>query len=286
MSTKVWIVTGAGSGMGNRLVHQILARKDKVIATTRNLKDLEEFAANEDAYIMELDVTDTTGNIRGKITEAVKIWGRIDVLVGNAGAAHKILMEDAGSEGLEKQYQLNVFGPMNVIYAVLPFMRERRSGTIVLVGSRSAIRNEFPGIGPYASSKAALHSLGETLAVEVRPFNIRVMILQPGAFRTEGLPNYPFPSTGSISDYDETRKAAAIVYHTLTANPDQAGDPMKGMSLLVDVVRGEGAFEGREFPLWLALGSDSERDYRERVSRIVESLDTNSDISNLCSYGA
>jgi NADP-dependent 3-hydroxy acid dehydrogenase YdfG len=83
---------GAGSGMGNRLVHQILARKDKVIATTRNIKDLEEFASNLDAYAMELDVTDSTENIQKKIAEAVEMWGRIDVLVGNAGAAHKILM--------------------------------------------------------------------------------------------------------------------------------------------------------------------------------------------------
>lgn len=78
--------------MGNRLVHQILARKDKVVATTRNVKDLEEFASNEDAYTMELDVTDSTENIRKKIAEAVEVWGRIDVLVGNAGAAYKILM--------------------------------------------------------------------------------------------------------------------------------------------------------------------------------------------------
>jgi len=233
---------------------------------------------------MELDVTDSTENIRKKIAEAVGMWGMIDVLVGNAGAAHKILMEDAGVEGLEKQYRLNVFGPMNVTYAVLPFMRQRRSGTVVFVGSRSAIRNEFAGIGPYASSKAALHSLGETLAAEVRPFNIRVMILQPGAFRTEGLPNYPFQPTGPIPDYDEARKAAAVVYNSYTANNDQAGDPVKGMSLLVDVVKGEGVFKGREMPLWLALGSDSERNYRERAGRIVESLDMNTDVSNSCNH--
>lgn len=123
-------------------------------------------------------------------------------------------------------------------------------------------------------------ALGETLAAEVRLFNIRVMILQPGAFRTEGLPNYAFQPTGTIPDYDETRKAAAVIYNTLTTNYDQAGDPVKGMSLLVDMVRGEGAFEGREMPLWLALGSDSESDYRKRARRILESLDANSDISH------
>jgi len=283
MSQKIWLVTGTSSGLGRRLVHAIIARKDKVIATARNLeqiKDLHTTDTDERDQLrtVQLDITDSTENIKRQIDEAVNVWGRVDVLVNNAGAGMKMLLEEGGVEGLMKQFQVNVFGTMNVTYAVLPHMRERRSGTIVMVGSRSAIRNEFGGIGPYAASKAAIHSLGETLATEVRPFNIQTLILQPGSFRTEGMLRYPILSTRKFPDYDAGRELVRNRFDSVAGT--EKGDPAKGMELLVDVVRKEGKFERRELPLWLALGSDSERDFRQRARRVVESLDANSDISH------
>ena len=167
-NTKVWLITGTSSGMGRALVRSALDRSEKVIATARvieQIQDLRSFADSSRLYLMQLDITDSQDVINSKVNEAIGVWGRIDVLVNNAGTGVKMILEEGGYvscfartvdhlattvffsfsvEGIMRQFQTNVFGVMAVTYAVLPHMRRRLSGTIVVTGSRSAFANEFP----------------------------------------------------------------------------------------------------------------------------------------------
>jgi len=284
LSTKVWLITGTSSGMGRALVKSALDRNDKVIATARvleQIQDLRTLADSSRLHLMQLDITDSQDIINSKVTEAIGIWGRIDVLVNNAGTGVKMILEEGGVEGIMRQFKTNVFGVMAVTYAVLPHMRRRLSGTIVLTGSRSAFANEFPSIGTYAASKAAVHTFGESLATELRPFSIRVLIIQPGSFRTDCImhPNFAHKK---IKDYQEVDQRTKSFF--LALNGNQPNDPERGMEVVVDVVRGEGRAAGRPFPLWLALGADAVRDIRAKATRIIDNLDACQDLSVAVGY--
>ena len=166
-NARVWLITGTSSGMGRALVKSALGRSDKVIATARvleQIQDLRSLADPSRLYLMQLDITDAQDVISSKVNEAIDVWGRIDVLVNNAGTGVKMILEEGGYvscfsrllwitlrrpflcsvEGIIRQFKTNVFGVMAVTYAVLPHMRRRLSGTIVITGSRSAFANEFP----------------------------------------------------------------------------------------------------------------------------------------------
>ncbi|KAI0666454.1 hypothetical protein C8Q78DRAFT_1059629 [Trametes maxima] len=160
---------------------------------------------------------------------------------------------------------VNYGGTLSVTHAVLPYMRERREGTILIIGSRSGYRNEFLGPSAYSASKAAVHAYGEVLSAEVAPFNIRVTVVVPGAFDT-GL---ALPIVGTpIADYDQAREALRKRVEGRKNLPNQ-GDPVKGMEALVDAVRGEGRADGKgPLPLWLFLGSDCLADVQARADRL------------------
>jgi len=273
---KVWLITGTSTGFGRRLVSLVLERGDRVIATARSIQRIEDLPQSSNLHLLELDVDSGTDTIKQRVDEAAKVWGRIDVLVNNAGVGWPGLLEECGTELLMKQLRTNLFGVMDVTNAALPYMREKRSGTIVIIGSRSAWRPEVKGLGFYSSSKAAVHVMGETLALEVAPFNIRVMIVAPGACRTENIFINKFDTwTNPIPDYDDVRADAP---KWAAAHGKQPGDPMKVMKVVVDVVRGEGVAVGREWPLYLVLGEDAERDVRNKCTKILKHLDEWQDV--------
>jgi NAD(P)-dependent dehydrogenase (short-subunit alcohol dehydrogenase family) len=274
---KVWLITGTSSGFGRRLVSIVLERGDRVVATARSLQKIQDFPQSPNLHLLELDVTSGTTVIKERVDEAAKVWGRIDVLVNNAGIGLLGILEECGVDKMIRQFRPNVFGVLDVTNAALPYMRERKSGTIVIIGSRSAWRSEVTGLGAYASSKAAVQVMGETLAVELAPFNIRVLIVEPGAFRTENIYSNKFDTwTNPIPDYDETRAETLAKYEAIPGN--QPGDPMKAMKFVVDVVRGEGAAAGREWPLYLVLGEDAERDVRNKCMMMLKHLDEWQDV--------
>ncbi|KAG1856329.1 hypothetical protein DFJ58DRAFT_784537 [Suillus subalutaceus] len=274
---QVWLITGTSSGFGRRLVSIVLERGDRVVATARSLQKIQDFPQSPNLHLLELDVTSGITVIKERVDEAAKVWGRIDVLVNNAGIGLLGLLEECGVDMMTRQFRTNVFGVLDVTNAVLPYMRERKSGTLVIIGSRSAWRPEITGLGAYASSKAAVQVMGETLAVELAPFNIRVLIVEPGAFRTENIYSNKFDTwTNPIPDYDETRAETAVRYGAIPGR--QPGDPMKAMKFVVDVVRGEGVAAGREWPLYLALGEDAERDIRNKCMVMLKHLDEWQDV--------
>ncbi|KIP08070.1 hypothetical protein PHLGIDRAFT_117611, partial [Phlebiopsis gigantea 11061_1 CR5-6] len=177
----VWYITGTSSGLGRRLVAVLLERGDKVVASARTPEGLAGLAPAENLRTQVLDVTAGPDVLARSAEAAVAFFGRVDVLVNNAGVGAKGILEEAGSAGLRAQFAVNVFGLLDVTAAFLPYMRKRRAGTVVLIGSRSSWSPENPTTGLYASSKAAVRALGETLAAELAPFALRVLIVEPGA---------------------------------------------------------------------------------------------------------
>ncbi|THH29870.1 hypothetical protein EUX98_g4307 [Antrodiella citrinella] len=279
---KVWLVTGTSSGFGKRLVASILARGDRVIATARSIEKMKSLytlsgASRTRLYLLRLDITDNVETIQKVVSEALSVWGRIDVLVNNAGYGVKSVIEEGGSLAALTQFQTNVFGVINTTNAVIPQMRERRSGTIVIIGSRSGWTPAMPPVGFYAASKAAVHAIGETYSTELAPFGIRVMVVAPGSFRTENVLKQPMTIHNHIPEYDGLRAAAADKFAAVAGN--EKGDPVKAMELLVDVVRGEGRAYGREWPLWLFMGKDCYRDVRSKCEKVLQTLDTWEDLA-------
>ncbi|KAI0779083.1 hypothetical protein BC629DRAFT_1522224 [Irpex lacteus] len=268
MSVKqlVWYITGTSSGMGKRLVPILLARGDKVIATARTLSSIQDIAEAENLRKQQLDVTDGAGVVKRKVDEAVTWFGRIDVVVNNAGIGAKCFTEEGGSEQYRRQYNVNVFGALDVTTAVLPYLRAQRSGTVVLVGSRTSWFPELTVSGPlyglYGSSKAALRVIGETLAVEVAEFNIRVLIK---------IFSQKIYSGNEIPDYDEQRTLAKKKFDNI--EKFLLGDPVKAMELLADVVRGEGRAKGKPWPLYLPLGKEAEDAIRNKTKLLEKVLD-------------
>ncbi|KAI0090486.1 hypothetical protein BDY19DRAFT_992673 [Irpex rosettiformis] len=267
----VWYITGTSSGMGKRLVPILLARGDKVIATARTLSSVSDLAESDNLRKQQLDVTDGAGVVKRKVDEAATWFGRIDVVVNNAGIGAKCFTEEGGSEQYRRQYNVNVFGALDVTNAVLPYMRAQRSGTVVLVGSRTSWFPELTTAGLYGSSKAALRVIGETLAVEVAEFNIRVLIVEPGAFRTENIFSQKMYDGNQIPDYDELRAIAKKRFDNI--DKFLLGDPVKAMELLADVVRGEGRAKGKSWPLYLPLGKEAEDAIRSKAKLLEKVLD-------------
>jgi len=274
---------GTSSGFGRRLVKSALGRGDRVIATARSLEKLQDLVAScdpkvrDNLRILQLDIAEGEAALKVKADEAAAMWGQIDVLVNNAGIAFPGLLEEGGSALLRKQFDTNVFGVLDMTVAVLPHLRASKDATMVVVGSRSAWRPEIPGLGPYASSKAAVHSLTETLSAELAPFNISVLLVAPGTFRTEGMYGQQYHTSNPIADNNALRQLSMTRLGSVPGT--EKGDPDKAMEVVVDVVRGEGVAKGRPWPGYLVLGEDAERDVRDKCNKVLGVLGEWKDVS-------
>ncbi|KAK0229990.1 hypothetical protein EDD85DRAFT_126925 [Armillaria nabsnona] len=257
MSTSqlVWLITGTSTGIGRDLALAALARGEKVIATARarsvhQIVDLKD----KGAETLELDVTAPIDELKKIAEKAVGIYGRIDVLVNNAGYILAGALEESTPEETFEQFNTNVFGALNVARAFLPYMRARRTGTIVWVGSIGGWRS-VPNAGLYAATKWALRGISETLHVEVQPLGLRSICIDLGYFRTSFLTaDHRKPHVARIDDYKELTGKVEAAFQAYNSN--QPGDPKKGVQVMLDVVRGEGVAQGKEFPKSLLLGSD------------------------------
>ncbi|CCM05480.1 uncharacterized protein FIBRA_07701 [Fibroporia radiculosa] len=267
---SVWLITGTTSGLGKRLVASVLARGDYVVAAERRLnrRSLELSLSEDDRgrlRWLELDMDSDLQTVQGRVDEALGVWGRIDVLVNNAGSALPSTLEEGGSAAAIEQFQTNVFGTLNVTNSILPHMRQRRFGTIIFVGSRMGWKCDIPV------------TFAETYAAELRPFGIRVLIAIPGEFRVEGgIANSPCVSRQDIRDYDQVR---VRVLPELAAKAEVRGDPVKGMSLLVDAVKGEGKAQGKEWADYFVLGRTAYATVREKCWHLLKSLDAWQDVA-------
>lgn len=252
---KVWFITGTSSGFGRALAEEVLAKGDRVVATARKpevLQDLiEQYPAA--ARAVKLDVTNT-GDAKSSVREAVAEFGRIDVLVNNAGYALVGAIEETSDEQIRQQFETNLFGVLNVTREVLPVLRRQKSGHIVNIGSLVGI-SAMPLLGIYSATKFALEGLSEALAGELAPHGIKTTIIEPGPFSTNSMAVAVFAEHLLPEAYPTTAQFAEISQQLNSI----AGDPVKAVRLIIEAVEsanppfrlplGTMAFEGIEAKL-------------------------------------
>jgi NAD(P)-dependent dehydrogenase (short-subunit alcohol dehydrogenase family) len=229
---KVWFITGASRGFGRELAKQVSDRGDIVVATSRSGK-LDLAAAPDRLHLLPLDVTDRS-QVRATVERALAIQGRLDVVVNNAGYGLFGAIEEANEDQLRRMFEVNFFGAWNVIQAVLPGMRARRSGHLVNFSSIGGLVTA-PGTGLYSASKFALEGMSQSLAQELAPLGIHVTIVEPGSFRTDFLSSASLEiATGKIADYEAS--AHAIVARLKARAGRQPGDPVRGVQVIIDAI--------------------------------------------------
>ncbi len=246
--SRIWLITGTSSGLGLAMAEAAAAAGDLVVATARRPETLGELVARHPDRVvaMRLDVTDRAA-IEPLVTEVLARHGRIDVLVNNAGHGYLGAVEQTGDADLRELFELHMFGPTALIRAVLPGMRARRKGAIVQMSSVAA-SFPFPSFAQYGASKAALESMSETLAAEVGPLGITVLIAQLGSFRTSFCGG-TLPRHESLADYAGT--VDVMQQLVKEADGQQPGDPAGAARAILE------ALSADRPPLRLPLGSDA-----------------------------
>jgi NAD(P)-dependent dehydrogenase (short-subunit alcohol dehydrogenase family) len=254
--SRVWLITGANSGFGRAITEAAVAAGDVVVATARRPATLDDLVAAYPDQIeaLRLDVTDAAA-IEAAVRDITGRHGRIDVLVNNAGRSHVGAAEETTDAELRSLFEVHVFGPAALLRAVLPHMRERRSGAIVQLSSVGG-RMSFAGFAAYSATKFALEGMSEALADEVRPLGIKVLIVEPGSFRTGLFAS--ISASAQIEDYAAT--VGPTRQMAKTGDGTQPGDPAKAAAAII------AALDDADTPLHLALGDDS-------VDAILASLD-------------
>jgi NAD(P)-dependent dehydrogenase (short-subunit alcohol dehydrogenase family) len=246
---KTWFITGASRGFGALAVERALAKGDAVVATARNPRAITaRFGDHPNLLAVALDVTDET-QAQAAIAAAIERFGRIDVLLNNAGFGLMGAVEEASAAEVEALYRTNVFGLLNVTRAALPQMRKQRSGRILNISSIGGYR-AAAGFGVYSSTKFAVEGLSEALHAELAPLGIHVTVIEPGYFRTDFLDASSLSvSPAAIADYAET--AGKVRQVATGLNHAQPGDPSKLADVLIAFA------DAPNPPVRLPLGSDT-----------------------------
>ncbi|MBV6703296.1 oxidoreductase [Kitasatospora aureofaciens] len=246
---KVWLITGANSGFGQAIAEAAVAAGDTVVAAARRPETLEALAAAHPGQVVpvRLDVTDPA-QISAAVADTLLRFGRIDVLVNNAGRGLIGAVEEYTDRELRDLMELHFFGPAALTRAVLPHMRAQGAGAVVQMSSMGG-RFSFPGVGAYSATKFALEGLSEALAQEVAGFGVKVLIVEPGAFRTG------FAGGGALAQATPIAAYEPTVGPVRTGLPDsdgkQPGDPVKAAATIL------AALDAEHTPLRLALGTDA-----------------------------
>ena len=262
MADRVWFITGASRGFGKAFAKAALERGDKVAATARNPDDVADLAeAHGDAVLpVELDVTDRD-SVDTAVRTAHEHFGRLDVVVNNAGFGLAGGVEEVSDDDLQRQLDVNLFGALWVTRRVLPILRDQGSGWIVQVSSIGGLA-AFPGFGIYHASKWALEGVSETLAQEVKDFGVKVMMVEPSGFRTDWAGN----SMTRADRMDAYRPALDAFYDRIAEdnNGKQPGNPEKAATALLD------ALDSDDPPFRLLLGNAA---FETAVNRYEPRLD-------------
>ena len=275
--SPVWFITGCSTGFGRELAKHVLERGYRTVVTARNPDEVNDLAAMGEALVLRLDVTDQ-GEIDAAIKAAEKKFGRIDVLVNNAGIGYFAAVEESEEDQIRRMFEINVFGLSRMMRAVLPGMRHRRKGSIVNFSSIGGLVS-FPATGYYHATKFAVEGLSEALWQEVEPLGIKVMLVEPSGFRTDWAGRSANESKRQIDDYAATAGARRSQSRALSGK--QPGDPVRAARAIVKAIEspnpphhlllGNNAYEAataklehlrREFSEWEAVsrGADFPKD--------------------------
>jgi NAD(P)-dependent dehydrogenase (short-subunit alcohol dehydrogenase family) len=276
---KVWLVTGAGRGMGVDIAKAALAAGNAVVATGRNPERVSAALGEAgDLLVVKLDVTDPD-DAKEAARAAVDRFGRIDVLVNNAGNFYAGFFEELSPQDFRAQVETLLFGPLNVTRAVLPVMRAQRSGLVIAISSTAGIvGGEFNSA--YAAAKFAVEGWMESLAPEVAPFGIRTMVVEPGFFRTQLLtPESTSYAEPSLEDYAERTTQTVVAWNAM--NGKQGGDPAKLASALVQLA------SQNEPPLRWIAGADAVKVVEQKAKDLLAQVDAYRELSsNLAHHDA
>lgn len=247
---KVWYITGASKGLGLSLVKQLLAAGNRVAATSRSLSDLENAVGKHSNFLpLAVDLKNEV-SVKDSIAAVVAAFGAVDVVVNNAGYGLVGSLEELSDQESRGNFEVNVFGTLNVIRNVMPHMRAQQSGHIFNIASIGGFYGDFPGFGIYCATKFAVVGLSESLAAEAKAFGIKVTVVQPGYFRTS------FLSSGSLSVPENQLDAYADVRasqeaHQNSIDGNQPGDPEKAVAVIIEIAASEHP------PMHLFLGEDA-----------------------------
>lgn len=266
---QVWFVTGASKGLGLTLTQQLLAAGHKVAATSRTVNALTEavgISANENFLPLEVSLTDEE-SVKIAVLKTLEAFGKLDVVVNNAGYGHFGTLEELTDKECRQNFDVNVFGSLNVIRQVMPFLRAQRSGKIFNISSIGGYTANFAGWGIYCATKFAVAGFTEALAAEAKSFGISATVVYPGYFRTSFLTKESMIGpANSIAEYEDAR--ASQQAHENDINGNQAGDPEKGVAVLIEVAA------QTEVPVHLFLGQDAYDRAAMKIDIIQQDLES------------
>jgi len=272
---EVWLITGCSSGFGAEIARQALAAGNRVATTARRPETLTDLVAAypDTAIALPLDVTNAYQR-EAAVAAVIARFGQIDVLVNNAGASYLASIEEAEAQRFRALFEGNFFGPVELVRAVLPHMRARRSGRIINFSSIGGIA-AFPASGWYAATKFALEAISEALASEVAPLGIKVSLIEPGPFRT-GMADRAEHGAQGHPDYEQTVGARRRQFRA--TGDDFPGDPVRGAAAVLALAAMD------DPPLRLILGAPAFEVARAKVAGVLAEWELHEDLSRSCDY--
>ena len=269
---KVWFVTGASKGLGLALVKTLLQEGYRVAATSRNLESLEtEVESSPNFLPLEVQLTDE-GSVANAVKHALEAFGTIDVVVNNAGYGQIGTLEELSDEEARRNFDVNVFGALNVIRAVMPHFRAQHSGYFINVSSIGGMLGTFAGFGVYCATKFAVVGFTESLSEEVKEFGVKATVVYPGYFRTNFLDNGSLNLPKSlIEEYTAARNSEK--WHETEMRGNQPGSPEKAAAAFIQLA------ESAEAPLHFVMGSDAFGMAKGKIKALEDQLRVNEELS-------
>jgi NAD(P)-dependent dehydrogenase (short-subunit alcohol dehydrogenase family) len=275
---KVWYITGASKGLGLALVQKLLQQGYAVAATSRNVEELKKAVNNDsDAFLpLSLNITDEA-DVHRTIEATVDYFGRIDAVVNNAGYGMVGALEELTDAEARANFDINVFGSLNVIRQALPQLRHQRSGHIFNISSIGGFTGGFAGFGIYCATKFAVHGFTESLADEVKPFGIHATLVMPGYFRTNFLSDTSLSTPkNELADYQNVREVQTA--HQQQINANQPGDPDKAADVLIAVSQQAAP------PVHLFLGADAYGLAEEKMKKVKTDMEAQRDLATATAF--
>lgn len=263
--SKVWLITGCSTGFGRELAKKVLELGNSVAVTARKPSDIKDIVDQyaDRSIAVKLDVT-KPDEIKSAVKQTMEEFGRIDVLVNNAGIGYFGAIEESEEDEVRRMFEINFFGLANMTKEVLPIMRKQRSGHIVNIASIGGLVG-FPAVGFYNATKFAVDGLSESLAKETKPLGIKVTVVAPSGFRTDWAGRSANNSKTIIEDYATTAGANKDNIRGYSGN--QPGDPVKAAAAIVNAVESENP------PLRLLLGAAALRGARNKLNELKKDFD-------------
>jgi len=268
---KVWLITGSSTGFGRSLAEAVLREGDRLIATARKPEQLADLVAQypDTVKTIALDITQPE-QIKVALEQALAAFGRIDVLVNNAGYGLIGALEEVSEAQIRRNFETNLFGAINMMRAILPIMRQQNSGHIVNMSAVAGFTNEL-GFSIYGGAKFALEGVSEALRGEVEPFGTKVTIVEPGPFRTDFIGRSLDRVANPMPEYEPT--VGKFLNFLNTIEGKQPGDPEKAANAIIQMVKSEHP------PLRLVLGKYAYSKFRKKIESLNQELDTWADLA-------